>query len=81
MTGSDSADDSADNLKLVPSPSVFAYCKRSKTGYGKGLAKNYARKCLDGRNAAGCVDEGKNVSPANQRSSSTNDRKQIYGRT
>jgi len=32
-------------------------------------------------NAAGCVDEGKNVSPANQRSSSTNDRKQIYSRT
>ena len=27
------------------------------------------------------MDEGKNVSPANQRSSSTNDRKQIYGRT
>ena len=44
--------------------------------HGKGLANNYARKCLDGRNAAACVDEGKNVSPANQRSSSTNDRKQ-----
>jgi len=48
---------------------------------GNGLANNYAWKCLDGRNAAAYVDEGKNVSPANQRSSSTNDRKQMDGRT
>jgi len=48
---------------------------------GKGLAHNYAWKCLDGWNAAACVDEGKNISPANQRSSLTNDRKQRYGRT
>ena len=62
-----------------PCPSITETWKWKTRG--KGLAKNYARKWLDGRNAAGCVDEGKNVSPANQRSSSTNDRKQIYGRT
>ena len=43
----------------------------------KGLVNNYARKCLDGRNAATCVDEGKSISPDNQHSSSTNNKKNI----
>ena len=37
-----------------------------------------SRECLDSRNAATCVDEGKNVSPANQRSSSTNDKANMW---
>ena len=37
--------------------------------------ENLAQKCLEHWNAAVGVDEGKNATSANQRSSSTNDRK------
>jgi len=43
--------------------------------------KNLTWKCLECWNAAVGVDEGKNITSANQHLSSTNDGKQIYGRT
>ena len=39
------------------------------------------RKCLEHWNAAVGVDEGKSITSTNQRSSQTNERKYIYGRT
>ena len=40
-----------------------------------GSGENLAQKCLECWNVAVGVDEGKNATSANQRSSSTNDRK------
>jgi len=39
----------------------------------KGLGKNLAQKCLEHWNAAVSVDEGTNITSANQRLSSIND--------
>ena len=41
----------------------------------EGSGENLARKCLEYWNPAVSVDEGKNSTSANQRSSPTNDRK------
>ena len=69
------------HISLIPNARTSSAPQLQKRGNEKCVGRVcYAQKCLD-VGMLPRVDEGKNISPANQRSSSTNDRKQTYGRT
>ena len=63
-----------DSTSLVWTPDHSGYAR-------EGLGTNLAQKCLKRWDAAVGVDEGENVTLANQRLSYIYDRKLIYGRT
>ena len=65
----------------MPFAVLYTYSGSQTQPTRKGLGKNLARKCLECWNATVSVDEGTNITSANQRLSSINDRKRIYSRT